>query len=479
MSDFLKNCEVFHSENAQVLCILKELQSSEGRNEKLRIIKKYESNSDFMRLLDYTFNTEYKYGIKYFRNTDFEDTDTQDDDSQINLVFDLLDRLLAGQKNSNKAIEDVYDTCRKIGNSYRNILESVLLGNLHLGIGLKSINQALGKDFIKHNEFPGVSLCNVYNEKTKDKINYPAIAQIKMDAARCKILVNEDEIKFFTRNGKEFFVNNSNLLKQIDYLSGKIREESIYACHWLDYYLDGEICFLDKNDNLDRKYSNGILNKIANGSLDGSEPELLDKVRFVAWDIINQTSTGKELTYNQRFDILRHFLGCHSVFAETLLTRCEYALVDNEEELLQYYEATQRRKLEGLVVKNKDAIWLPKRTHDQLKVKFGLFKISELIVTEVVVGRGAFKDTMGALKCESLCGKVQVSVGTGFSHAERAEIFGNADKYIGKVISVKHAGLITKRDSEISSLYLPVFVEIRSDKLPNEANTLLEIESGQ
>ena len=102
---------------------------------------------------------------------------------------------------------------------------------------------------------------------------------------------------------------------------------------------------------------------------------------------------------------------------------------------------------------------------------------SELRVVKSVYGINKYANLCGALECESEDGLVRVSVGTGLSDELRREFAPeHADEsIIGKVITVKHNGLITSKSNTHSSLYLPRFVEIRYDK--DEADTITKIKN--
>jgi hypothetical protein len=53
-------------------------------------------------------------------------------------------------------------------------------------------------------------------------------------------------------------------------------------------------------------------------------------------------------------------------------------------------------------------------------------------------------------------------VGTGFSDADRLGI--TAGNSVGRIVAVKYNARITDKTSSVASLFLPVFVEFRSDK---------------
>jgi hypothetical protein len=78
---------------------------------------------------------------------------------------------------------------------------------------------------------------------------------------------------------------------------------------------------------------------------------------------------------------------------------------------------------------------------------------------------------MGNIICESACGKLRVSVGTGFTDTEREQDWG---LNMGKIATIICESIIKdKHKDSLYSLYLPRFLELRNDR--NEAQTLKDI----
>jgi DNA ligase-1 len=80
-------------------------------------------------------------------------------------------------------------------------------------------------------------------------------------------------------------------------------------------------------------------------------------------------------------------------------------------------------------------------------------------------------ESIGGFNLQTDDGMLQVQVGSGFKDKVLDEIMANGpDSYIGKIAKVKFNEVISKKDSDIKSLFLPRFIEIRVDK--QEPNTL-------
>ena len=74
------------------------------------------------------------------------------------------------------------------------------------------------------------------------------------------------------------------------------------------------------------------------------------------------------------------------------------------------------------------------------------------------------------MQCQSSDGKLKVNVGSGFTDKQREQ-----EPPIGKIITVKANDLIDKRESDVYSLFLPIYVETRLDK--SEADAIERIQS--
>jgi ATP-dependent DNA ligase len=114
---------------------------------------------------------------------------------------------------------------------------------------------------------------------------------------------------------------------------------------------------------------------------------------------------------------------------------------------------------EGIILKDPAGYWEDKRVKHQVKMKAELE--ADLKVTGYNPGTGKYVGKIGSLIVESADGKVQTSVGTGLSDEQRSLDF---EEFCSKIVSVKYNALISDKRTNIKSLFLPVFIEVREDK---------------
>lgn len=94
-------------------------------------------------------------------------------------------------------------------------------------------------------------------------------------------------------------------------------------------------------------------------------------------------------------------------------------------------------------------------------MKFKREPTLDLEVVEVIQSKdkhGNLKDMIGSFDCKYKDGVVRVGAGK-LSHAERKEVWSNPEKYVGKIIEVKHM-----KDDSYDALRQPTFQRWRFDK---------------
>src|SRR5690606_36916126 len=108
----------------------------------------------------------------------------------------------------------------------------------------------------------------------------------------------------------------------------------------------------------------------------------------------------------------------------------------------------------------------PKRSSDLLKVK--VEHTLDAVIIGFKPGEGKYADTIGAIEFAQYRNGVLEPRGfcSGMDDATRYAIGANPEAYVGRVIEVKHFGLVTEADLE--GLRHPNFIGFRDDKAPDE-----------
>lgn len=440
-----------------IINIINQLEVTSSRNEKIEMLKRNKDNEDLKRAIKLALDPFILFYIKKIPNH-IPGTG----DMSLSYAMDCLSMLSDRTYTGNQAIEHLTNILEKVSVDDAKIIKRIIEKDLKCGVAESTVNK-VWDNLIP--EYPCM-LSSQYDEKLISKMQWPAIAQLKADGMRFNVFVNDSGVSFRSRNGKEIDIQSDDL---------KDAFKSLFNClngHG-GMVFDGELVVEDIEGNiLDRKTGNGILNKAVKGTQSLSEGAM---VRAVLWDIIPMDDFFKgESTwrYRSRLDTL---LILHHNFIESssrlshLIRIIETRYVQTVEHAHHLAEEYISEGFEGIILKNPDSIWENKRSKHNIKFKAELE--CELRIVGIEEGTGKNVGKLGAFNCQSEDGIINVSVGTGFSDKDREELYDQ--KLIGKIVTVKYNARITEKKEGKESLFLPVFVEIREDKII--ANTSKEI----
>lgn len=295
--------------------------------------------------------------------------------------------------------------------------------------------------------------------KFLDRITFPAIAQTKMDGLRANIVIDRGVTTVYSRNGKE--------ITTFDHFDGMTQYDNVV--------LDGELLVLppkgfelvhkertlkfDGKTPMDRQTGNGIVNKsiVSDKRRTTITKDEASMFKIVLWDMIDIKGWEKghdPKPYNNRFEKLQTMDDDHR------FDLVESQVVNDLDSAMKLFKKKLKEGQEGLILKNHDMPWENKRSYHMVKMKD--VKEIDLLCTEWVPGLGKNEGILGALKCQNKDGTIEVNVGSGFNDEHRNSL--KPKDVVGKIIAVKYNDLIKSRDNKPTSLFLPIFVEVRQDK---------------
>ena len=420
-----------------ILQILNELASTSSRLEKEAIILREKDNE----LLKQVYFLAYDPFTQFYQRKIPKYTpNTNPVGDNLDWGMDQLVTMLASRKvTGNAAIEHLQYVLENVSDKNALVLERIIGKDLKCGASDSTANKI----------WPGLvhdypcMLASGYDEKLVAKIKWPAFAQLKMDGMRFNAIVKDGKCEFRTRNGKEV-----NLL-------GNLEAEFIALAAGNNTVFDGELVVMDEEDwqYLDRQTGNGILNKAVKGTI---TPELANRVCATLWDIIPyedfQNSISKH-AYKHRFALLE---AMHLDSGKIRIVSNQ--IVANLEEARTLFERYLAEGQEGIILKDSMSLWENKRSRGQIKFKGELE--CDLKIVGIQEGTGKYVGKIGAYICESEDGILKCDVGSGFKDDQRII----DQSVIGKVIAVKYNARIKNKQGR-DSLFLPIFLEIREDKI--------------
>jgi hypothetical protein len=420
-----------------ILQILNELAATSSRLEKEAILKREVNNELLKRVFFLAYDPFTQF---YIRKIPKYETRLKIDfitlDESINGVSGLV-HLSSRTFTGNAGINHLQFLLSMSSADDAKVIERIIGKDLKCGASDSTANKIWPG--LVH-EFPCM-LASAYDEKLVAKMRWPAMAQLKMDGMRFNAIVKDGKCEFRSRNGK-----------QID-MKGNLEKDFITLANGKDFVFDGELVVFEDGKILDRQTGNGILNKAVKGTITDEDAQ---KVNATLWDCIPyEVFTGDiacTIPYKFRFDVLQ--LAKRSDKIHVVESK-DVANIDEAQEIFKGYLADGQ---EGIILKDMNAVWENKRAKHLIKFKGELE--CDLKIVGIQEGTGKYVGKVGAYICESEDGIVKCDVGSGFKDNQR-DI---DDTVIGKIVAVKYNARI-KNKQGVESLFLPIFLEIREDKI--------------
>ena len=429
------------------LRLFKQLEqlTGEGSQKAKQLLIKENLTERFSYMLDVCYNpfvTTKLHRISFNEYLDVNNHNHWDD--FIKLVEELkkapaANDLLRGRANtliSQKISDDPTEDME-----LRNILMKILTKRMNIGIGAKLINKAVSRDLI-----PDPSLMLATDDhSTIDKWN-KIYCEEKYDGVRVIALYKNGEFSYFTRAFNEL---DATCFPKITFdLKTCIINSGLHG----DWFFDGELT------DLNRKSVSGKVTQILRGTVDSSiESGLL----FNVFDFEEASSLEKGsgvINYSTR--------------RETLETIMKYIGEDSPVKLAQMWELSDPSEVteiykrivdiggEGVICKD-NGIYECKRSKSW--VKFKEVSDCDLEITGWYPGEGKREGFIGGFILTDKSKTLNVRVGAGFTDNDLKTLSVDADSHIGKIAAIQYNVTITDKHGN-RSLFLPRFIEIRSDK---------------
>lgn len=451
--------------------------STNEKLEKLEIIKNLnnELSEYFKKVLKYAYSSNHVFGLKpiLFNESKFEIEDVEkakDYDDIFVFLNDLQNRVITGDSAKLSYLK-IYN---KSDDDTKELLNRILEKNVKAGFSVKSIN----KVFNKLIEAQMYMRCSLLKEITNiDEWVNPTkgyiFVQEKMDGMFVNVNNGENALSLVTRQGSEFNIDSIKVFEELkNNLSMLEKNHQYHGELLLENLQDGSI--------VPRQESNGSFNS----ALKKGDDNIIDadKYRIIIklWDKIPYSIFLDENIKNDEInqDYEKRLISLENDTKKINNNSVEMVVTDkvsNIYESIPILKQMLNDKKEGTVCKLPTMKWSNSTSRGQIKFKNKF--VIELKIIGLTKGTNKNKDLFGAVECVSSDDKLYVAVSSsGFTDEEKLDMFNNFDSYVNKIISVESNSVIYSKDeSKKSSLFLPVFVELRLDK--NDADSLERIES--
>jgi ATP-dependent DNA ligase len=243
--------------------------------------------------------------------------------------------------------------------------------------------------------------------KNKNKINFPAFSQPKLDGNRA--IYNNVTQKITSRTNKEWStLINTELYKEL--LS-------------LPFITDGELYCHDPTFKFEHL---GVLRKTKN--LNKQDYTKLNCIQYWIYDIIDTT-----LTFQERNKKLKDFFDTHTFLK---IKYVETNIVENEDDIVNLHENYIKDGFEGSMIRNFNGMYrLNYRSPELLKYKD--FKDDEFEIVGFSCEKSHLNNSEYIIwRCKTSEGK-EFNVQSSGTSTERANAYINGGKYIGSKLWVK------------------------------------------
>ncbi len=313
----------------------------------------------------------------------------------------------------------------------------ILIKDLRCGVTHKTIN--------KHSTMKvPVFECMLADDSKKHekKMTGTVYVEPKLDGVRVITIcdVDKDEVKMFSRNGKE--LNNfPKILQQFDEMLDQMGESMVF---------DGEV-MSDDFQTLMRE-----IHRKGGAKTDDAVLNLFDCIPLEYFKMGEY-----EMTLAKRKQILDDFN-----FGPNI-SKVEYVMMDlddddGQKQFADYNKLCIDKGFEGIMVKPIAGSYECKRSSLWLKVKPFIEVSLKVIDTEEGTGRNVGK--LGALIVEGTDdGKfIKTNVGSGLSDADRETFWKAKEKLIGQIVEVRADAITQNQDTTSEwSLRFPRFLRFR------------------
>lgn len=404
-----------------------EMKSTTKRNEKIAILERWKDCREVVDLLKIIYDPMITFGVTereiYKYASEYGSSCTAP-----SRLIDVLNMLSTRQVSGHRALIlclACYDALEYDGDEhyYNNmvvLLNDIFNKDLKLGIDTKTINKVIPGLI---DTFDVALAFDIQKSPTylKRVESEQYLITRKLDGVRCLAVVKNNDIKFYSRLGHEY--------TSLSVLHGAL--SMMLPRDW-EGVLDGELCVIDDNDNENFKLAVSEVKR---------KTEQMLRPHYKVFDCLTLDEFyGKKesANYSVRLEKARELLERLKTSFASVLTAVRYT----PNNFMRSQAIVAQKGYEGLILRS-DTPYRSGRTSDLLKVK--KFVDAEYQIEDFKGTTKLMKGLSGTMEPVECLGSVvirhkgnPVDVGSGFSDAQRIEIWRNQEKYLGKTITVKY-----------------------------------------
>ena len=425
--------------------ILRELK---GTTEKQKFLKVALEEDLFRQVIVWALDPMITYGVKDLefvqdtlssreRITERTGRELSVDDYEQSSFKRTLDKLAERKLTGNSAKTSIKGICMDYSFETSVLLMMILEKDIRAGVGVSTVNKARPGTLFEFN----VMLAHKYEP---EKITYPVYVEPKYDGMRLIAITDADSSDFYTRTGKAVTTVG---------IDTQIALQDLYA-QGTDIWrpkqkmvFDGELMGESFKETMEQA-------RKKDGSFDNGTFYVFDAMTLEQFQALKRTKRDKTPYKARRkmlADVYRYVKGSAGIeLPPSYFCR-------NEDEVMSFYQSVRDRGLEGLIIKNPDGPYHPRRNRDWMKIKDA--QTVDVPIVNAIEGTGKYEGMLGALVVD-LEG-IEVNIGTGFSDSDRTTLWESFNRgwLDNKLIEVEY-----HERTPDGSLRHPRFKRFRDDK---------------
>ncbi|MAI83591.1 MAG: ATP-dependent DNA ligase [Rickettsiales bacterium] len=350
-------------------------------------------------------------------------------------VVDKLEKRELTGNDMRKTVDHLCETAKV--EQWNDWYRRILIKDLRCGVTHKTIN--------KHSKIKvPVFECMLADDSKKHekKMTGEVLVEPKLDGVRVVVIcdVDKDEVKLFSRNGKELS-NFPKILQQFDEMLDQMPESMVF---------DGEVMSDDFQT---------LMREIHRKGGAKTDDAILNVFDCLPLEDFKEGACSTTLI--DRKKILDNYqFGSNIRLVENV--KINLSEEDGQKQFADYNKLCIDKGYEGIMVKPVNGIYECKRSSLWLKVK-PFIEVS-LTVKDVEEGTGRNVGKLGALIVEGKDdGKfIKTNVGSGLTDTDRETFWKAKDKLIGQIVEVRADQITQNQDSKDEwSLRFPRFLRFR------------------
>ena len=422
--------------------IFTQLQSTNSKLEKQRIIRENKDNQKFTDTLVFLLSPYIKTGLS---------------DSKINKPVSLTTLVRTSEWNDIKTyitnhnsgsdvdIKTVQIFISNQPEDMQDFYKGLITKSIKLGCDAKTVNGVLGKGFIPSFE---IQLAEKYFEKPNKVVGNFTLTE-KLDGFRLATIIHNDKIEFYSRQGQ--FVEG--LVEVEEDMKAFCKANKLHNA-----FFDGELVAVNCEElSSDENYK--VVTKTARtkGIKRGLKYNIFDTLSYEEF-----MSQNCDTEYYKRRCLLNELSKNVSLTHINILPVLYNG--SDKDMIMEYLNKARENHKEGIMINLDNGMYEFKRTTNLLKVK--VMQDADLKIVDVYEGTSKNKGKLGGIIIEFIYkdNTYRCECGSGFSDDERIDYWNNPEKILNKIATIQYFE-ISKNDNGGYGLRFPVWTHrIREDK---------------